>query len=139
MWTRSHTVITKEATKEQMWQLFADVNNWKNWDEGIDYAKMQGKFEAGNFFLLKPKGAPEVKIHLVETVPNRKFTDQTNFPLATMRGTHTFEDTPEGLKITTTMTMQGVLGFLWRKLVAQNIVDGLPTEMVAQVKYASKL
>ena len=139
MWTRSHSIVTKEATKEQMWQLFADVNNWHKWDAGIDYAKMDGRFEKGNSFLLKPKGGPQVKIQLVDTAENRRFTDQTNFPLATMRGTHTFEDTPDGLKITTTMTMEGMLGFLWRKIVAQNIVDGLPTEMVAQVKFASKL
>jgi hypothetical protein len=139
MWVKSHTIVTKEATKEQMWKLFADVNNWHNWDAGIDYAKMEGRFEKGNFFLLKPKGAPEVKIQLVETIENKKFVDQTNFPLAKMRGTHIFEDTADGLKITTTMSVEGPLGFLWRKIVAQGIVDGLPTEMAAQAKYASKL
>lgn len=139
MWIKSHSIITKEATKEQMWKLFANVNEWHTWDEGIEYAKMDGEFEKGNHFFLKPKGGPKVKIELVETVKNKKFVDLTRFPLAKMWGDHVFEETPEGLKVTTTMKVQGPLGFLWRRIVAQGIVDGLPTEMVNQAKTASKL
>jgi hypothetical protein len=139
MWTRSYSIVTKEVTKEQMWQLFADVNNWHKWDKGIDYAKMEGNFEKGNMFELKPKGGPKVKIKLVETTPNRSFTDFTKFPLAKMYGQHTFEETSEGLKITTTMSINGPLAFLWRKIVAQDIVNSLPVEMPAQIKYASSL
>ena len=139
MWTKSHSVVTREATKEQMWKLFADVNNWDKWDSGVDYAKMDGKFEKGNFFELKPKGGPKVKIELLETEPNKMFLDLTRFPLAKMFDEHKFEETAEGLKVTTTITVTGVLGFLWRKIVAQNIVKGLPTEMSEQIKFASKL
>ena len=139
MWTRSHTVVTKEATKEQMWQLFANVNNWHTWDAGIEYASMEGDFVKGNHFILKPKGGPKVKIELVEAIPNRQFTDYTKFPLAKMYGNHVFEETPDGLKITTTMSVEGPLGFLWKKIVAQGIVDALPVEMEQQVKHASRL
>src|SRR5579859_728907 len=139
MWTRSHAIVTKEVTKEQLWKLFANVNEWHTWDEGVEYAKLEGEFEKGNHFLLKPKGGPKVKIELVETVQNRKFTDLTRFPLAKMYGEHVFEDTSEGLKITTTMKVEGLLGFLWRKVVAQGIVNSLPSEMANQVKVAGKL
>ncbi len=139
MWTKSHSIVTKDVTKEQLWKLFANVNQWHSWDEGVEYAKMEGKFEKGNHFLLKPKGGPKVKIQLVETIENRKFVDMTRFPLAKMYGEHTFEEAPHGLKITTTMKVEGLLGFLWRKIVAQGIVDSLPSEMANQVKVASKL
>lgn len=139
MWTKSHSIVTNEATKEQMWKLFADVNNWHQWDAGIDYAKMEGKFEKGNHFELKPKGGPKVKIQLVETIENQRFVDFTKFPLAKMYGEHTFEETPNGLKITTTMKVEGPLSFLWVKLVAKDIAAGLPTEMPEQIKFASKL
>ena len=139
MWTQSHTLVTKEATKEQLWKLFANVNQWHTWDEGIEYAKMEGAFKKGNHFLLKPKGGPKVKIQLIETIENRKFVDMTRFPLAKMYGEHTFEDIADGLKITTTMKVEGPLGFFWRKIVAQGIVDALSKEMVNQVNVASKL
>ncbi len=139
MWTRSHSIISNKVTGEQMWRLFADVNNWHTWDEGIEYAQMEGQFEHGNHFILKPKGGPKVKIELAETIPGKKFTDLTRFPLAKMWGEHTFEPTADGLRITTTMTVKGPLSFLWVKLVAADIVKGLPTEMLAQAAKAATL
>ncbi|MCE9501115.1 MAG: polyketide cyclase [Leptospira sp.] len=139
MWTKQHSVVTKKVSKEQMWKLFANVNNWELWDPGIEYAKMNGKFEQGNHFILRPKGGPEIKIKIIETILNKKFVDLTEFPLAKMYGEHTFEDTKEGLRITTKMTVTGPLGFLWRKIVAEGIVKGLPSDMETQITVASKL
>ncbi len=139
MWTKTHSIVTKAATKEQMWKLLSDVNSWHTWDKAIEFAKMEGKFEKGNYFFLKPKNAPKVKIELVEAIENQKFIDLTKFPLAKMYGEHLFEETPNGLKITTTMKVEGLLSFLWIKLVAQDIVNDLPIEMEEQIKLASKL
>lgn len=139
MWTKSHVVITKEVTKEQMWKLFSDVNNWQTWDESIEFAHLDGKFEQGNFFVFQPKGGPKIKLKILESIENYKFVDLTTFPFAKMYGDHTFEETPEGLKLTTTMKVEGFLGFLWKKLVAQKIVDDLPKDMAIQIKAASKL
>ena len=139
MWTRSHSIVTKEVSKEQMWKLFADVNNWHTWDEGIEFAKLEGKFEKGNFFTLRPKGGPNVKVVLLETNENKMFLDVTKFPLAKMYDEHTFEETPDGLKITNTISVEGVLGFLWRKIVAQKIADSLADDMQTQIKTAKNL
>ena len=139
MWTKSHSVVTKDVTKEQMWRLFANVNEWHTWDEGIEYAKMEGKFERGNHFTLRPKGGPNVKVELLETVENKMFLDVTKFPLAKMYDEHLFEETPQGLKITNTITVKGILSFLWVKIVAQKIADALPSDMQQQIKSASKL
>lgn len=139
MWTKSYSIITREVTKEQMWRLFSDINNWSSWDQGVEFAELEGKFEQGNYFMFQPKGGPKLKIQIVEATENKSFTDFTQFPLAKMYGAHTFEETPEGLKLTTTMTVTGPLGFLWRKLVAQKIVDALPEDMQHQIKTAKKL
>ncbi len=139
MWKKSHTIVTTEVTKEQMWKLFADINNWHTWDKGIEFAQLEGKFEKGNHFMFQPKGGPKLKIGIVEAIENQNFTDFTKFPLAKMYGEHMFEDTPEGLKITTTMTVHGILSFLWVKLVAKKIVEALPSDMQDQIKAAAKL
>ena len=136
MWTRSHSIVTKEVTKEQMWKLFADVNNWHTWDKGIEFARLEGKFDKGNHFILRPKGGPDVKVELLETVENKGFLDVTKFPLAKMYDNHIFEETKEGLKITNTISMTGLLGFLWIKIVAQKIAAALPTDTQEQIKAA---
>lgn len=139
MWTKSHTIVTKDVTREQIWKLFANVNEWHTWDKGIEFAKLEGNFEKGNWFLLRPKGGPNVKIRLLETIKNKRFLDVTHFPLAKMYDDHIFEDTPDGVIITHTITVKGLLGFLWVKIVAQKLADALPLDMQAQINAASKL
>ncbi len=139
MWSKSHFIVTKEVTKEQMWKLFSDVNNWQNWDNGVEYARLEGKFEKGNYFIFQPKGGPKLKLGIVEAIENVSFTDVTKFPLAKMYGEHIFEETSDGLKLTTTMKMEGILGFVWRRVVAQKIVDALPEDMQLQIDTAKKL
>ena len=80
-----------------------------------------------------------MKVELLETVENKMFLDVTKFPLAKMYDEHTFEETPNGLKITNSITVKGVLGFFWRKIVAQKVVDNLPTDMQQQIKAAKQL
>lgn len=139
MWTKSYSIVTKEVTKEQMWKLFSDVDNWPTWDKGVEFAKLEGRFEKGNYFMFQPKGGPKLKIGIVEATENKSFTDYTKFPLAKMYGEHTFEETASGLKLTTTMKVKGPLGFLWRKVVAQKIVDALPEDMEQQIRTAKQL
>ncbi|MDB5086481.1 MAG: polyketide cyclase, partial [Mucilaginibacter sp.] len=93
----------------------------------------------GNSFILKPKGGPKLKVKLLETVTNKSFLDVTPFPLAKMYDNHTFEETPEGLKITNTISVKGLLAFVWVKLVASDIVKALPGDVKKQIKAARKL
>ena len=139
MWTKSYSITTKDVTKEQMWKLFADVNNWPSWDEGIEQTELKGNFEKGNFFMLKPKGGPKLKVELLETTVNKSFLDVTTFPLAKMYDNHTFEETADGLKITNTISVKGLLAFVWVKLVAADIVKALPRDVNKQIEAASKL
>lgn len=138
MWSKSYTIVTNDVPKEQRWQLFADVNRWPEWDRSVAYAKLEGPFATGNHFIFQPKGGSKLKLAIVEATEGKGFTDCTRFPLARMYGRHSFEDTADGLKVTTTVTVEGLLGPLWRRLVAQKIVDALPADMRAQVEAAKK-
>ena len=138
MWKKENTITTKEITKKQIWRLFEDVNSWSSWDKELEWTKLEGKFEVGNYFLLKPKGGPKVKITLLEVKPFDYFKDVANFPLAKMYDEHIFEETSEGLKMTNIITVQGILGFLWVKLVAKNLADTMLEHMKIQIEVAKK-
>ena len=138
MWEKTYSTTTKSVSAAQMWRLFADVNNWHHWDTQIEYAQMTGEFVQGNYFFIQVKKGPKVKIELIETEKDRKFVDLTKFPGARMTGEHRFEESKEGLKITTTMRVTGMLGFLWRKIVAQEIVNSLPEETLRQIEAAQR-
>jgi hypothetical protein len=97
---------------------------------------MEGSFAVGNHFMLKPKGAPAVKIILTEIVEGQKFTDCTKFFGAKMYDTHEIEETKEGLRLTNRLVVTGPLKFLWIKLVAQNVAATVPQEMESLVALA---
>ena len=139
MWIRTYSIVTKEVTREQMWKLFANVNNWHTWDEGTESAKLEGNFEIGNFFILKPKGGPKVKVELLATVENQMLIFGTKFPLAKMYDRRAFEETSEGVKFTSSIIVTGILGFIPRMIVARKIVENLPKDMQHQIKSAKNL
>lgn len=139
MWTQSHSIITKEATKEQMWKLFTDINNWHVWNPEIEFAKLEGKFEAGNHYLIQPKKGRVVKVKLLKVVENQHCLELGEFPLAKMHYDHRLEETTDGLKITSTITMTGLLSTLWVQLVVRKIAATMGSHVQQQIKVASKL
>jgi len=136
MWTKTHSKVYQGINKEAIWRIWTDVNNWVAWHEDLDNCKMDGAFVVGNHFMLKPKGAPAVKIELVEIEEGRQFTDCTKFLGAKMYDTHALEETADGLCLTNTLVVTGWLKYLWIKLVAQHVADSVPQEMDALVKLA---
>lgn len=128
MWTRTHSKTVTDVSAQQLWNVWTDVNQWHTWQPDIERATLEGSFAVGNTFTLKPAGAPAVKIELVAVEPGKRFTDCTRFPGARMYGDHEFVQHGSALEIRTTMRVEGPLSFLWRKLVAEDIVNTMPQQ-----------
>lgn len=125
MWSKSYSKTVKGLKVEEVWGVWTDVNNWHTWQNDIEYAKLDGDFKVGSVFQFKPKGGPKVSIELFKVEPNKMFVDLTRFPLAKMYGTHEFIARGEELEIRTTMSIEGPLSLVWRKIVTEGIVDSL--------------
>jgi hypothetical protein len=127
-WVKTHTITVKDIKPHQIWQVWSDVNNWHLWDTDIEFAHLDGGFEKGSIFSLKPKGGPKVAIEIIDAIPNKSFTDCTKFPLAKMYGTHQMQEGTDGLTLTVSVKVTGLLGYLWRKLVAEKVAQGIPEQ-----------
>jgi len=136
MWCKTYSKKVKGLKAEQVWKIWTDVNQWNIWQSDIEWAKLDGEFKVGNTFLLKPKGSPKVRIEILSSEINKSFTDLTRFPLAKMYGVHEFIHHGEELEIRTTMSIKGPLSFLWRKLVAEGVADGMETQTDSLIKRA---
>ncbi len=136
MWTRSFSKVYEGIKREDIWKLWTDVNGWTRWHGDLDSCTLEGQFEVGNHFFLKPKGMGAVKILLTAIEEGVSFSDCTSFFGAKMYDTHALEDTPQGLKMTNTVVVTGPLKWVWVKLVAQNVADSVPSEMEALVHLA---
>ena len=124
MWSKTYSRRVQGIKAESIWRVWVDVNQWHTWHDDIEYAKLDGKVEVGSKFILKPKNGPKVSIEFIQIEENKSFTDLTRFPLAKMYGKHEFilHDNNE-LEIKTTMSITGLMSFVWRKLVAEKIAN----------------
>lgn len=138
MWQKSYSKTFPDVKPEVIWKIWTDINNWHTWNPGIEFCKLDQPFIVGNFFTLKPLSASAHQIQIVAIEKNRLFTDCTRFPGAKMYGHHEMEETSDGLKLTTTMTITGPLGFLWRKIVGEKIAAKTPEQTDALVALARK-
>ncbi len=138
MWIRTYSKTFPGLDKADIWRIWTDVNNWPTWHGDLDYCKLDGNFQVGNHFMLKPKGVKAVKILLTEIQEGQQFTDCTAFLGAKMYDTHALEETATGLKLTNTLVVTGPLKWLWIKLVAQHVADSVPDETEALVTLARR-
>jgi hypothetical protein len=128
MWSRSYSKTVEGVNASQVWKVWTDVNQWHTWQDDIEHAKLTGEFVIGNVIRFKPKGGPNINIEITEVKPNSAFVDVTRFPLARMYDAHELIDRGHALEIKTTIRIEGLLSFLWRKLVAENVAKGMPEQ-----------
>ncbi len=138
MWRESYSKVFHDVKPESIWRVWIDINNWHVWNPGIEFCQFEKPFAVGNYFTLKPVGAPAVKIQLVEVLENHKFTDCTSLFGAKMYGEHELSVENEGIRLTTTMIITGRLGFLWRKFLGEKIAAKVPEQTEALVALARK-
>lgn len=139
MWTRIYSKTFQGVKRKDIWRIWTDITNWPTWHGDLDYCKLEGNFEVGNHFFLKPKGVRPVKIMLTEINEGYSFTDCTSFFGAKMYDTHAMEETDEGLRLKNTLVVTGPLKWLWIKLVAANVANSVPEETEALVKLTKSL
>ncbi len=133
-----HTVETK-ASASAVWSIWQDVQNWNTWDPGIEYATLNGPFEAGIKGTLKPKGGPLVHTCLTHVEPMKMFVDESKLPLAKIIVTHTMRRAEDKIYVTHQIEMKGMLAFLFAYLIGRNMKKNLPHEMMAMIKKAEQL
>jgi hypothetical protein len=134
MWTKTHSSIYKGIKKEDVWHIWLDVTHWPIWDKELAYCQMDMPFEKGSHITLKPLNGPKVKILLEEVIPNKKFTASCHFLGATMQHIHELQETPDGICITNTLCISGLLSFIWVHLVGKKIIRSIPANNDALIK-----
>jgi len=138
MWTRSYSKVVNDVSLARLWEVWSDVDLWTEWQDDIDSARLEGPFEDGSIIHFKPKGGPALKLGLQDVRAGSAFTDVTHFPLARMYDAHELVAHDGGVEIRVRMWLQGPLAFLWRRLVAQKVADGLPEQTARLVERARR-
>jgi hypothetical protein len=125
MWVNSFSMEIK-APVETIWQLWTDVENWKKWDDSVEYSKIDGEFENGMLGTLKTVNGPKAKFRLKNITINKSFTSQLKLPLCTVDFVHELVNENNLLKIRHSIKIYGPLTFIFKNVIGKNAAKDLP-------------
>lgn len=119
---------TTHASPENIWALWADINNWKKWDSGIENSELLTQFSAGNAFSLTPQGGEPIQVTLKTVTPGIEFSDEAVLPFGVLRNIHRIEQLGQQITITHEVhadIAQDASGFFSKK-IWPHMQGGLP-------------
>ncbi len=134
MWQGQYETTT-DVPAEKLFRVIADINCWNKWDDGVESTKLEGIARAGAAFMLKPKGGPNVHLTIDEIRPYC-LVDTAHLFFAKMRTSHEYTQKDGRTTIHFQVEVWGVLGFFWRKVVAENQIKEAAAQTQALIEYA---
>ena len=75
MWEYEYSMETS-AGAGALWQHWADMAAWPQWNDGIETIDVEGRFETGTAFTMTPPGDEPIRLRLAEIKPGESFTDE---------------------------------------------------------------
>ena len=90
MWSTEHTHETT-ATPEQIWRLWADVEQWPSWNGDIERIELSGPFAPGSRIAMKPIGQEPVDLRIAEANEPELFVDEADLGEIVVRTIHHVE------------------------------------------------
>ena len=75
--------VRTSASKNTVWQLWTDVENWKTFDISLEYSDLEKNalFGEGAKGFLKAEGVPRVSFEIHDVIDQQSFAVHLNIPL----------------------------------------------------------
>jgi hypothetical protein len=131
--------VTADANGHDIWALWADVNGWPSWNDGLESARLPGSFREGNEFTLTLAGGQVVEPVLTEVSQGEGFADQTTLPFGVLYTTHHIEKIGRLVAVTHELRAEvdtGQVEFFVAKLWPQ-MQRGVPESLANLVEIAA--
>lgn len=127
--------ITISAEPHEVFSEYQKVSDWPKWDPETEAASIDGEFVVGATGKVKPKGAPDSKIQLIEVTEGRSFTIECKLPLCKMHFIHLMNKAESGTELINQVEFTGFLSPLFGRLIGNGINKGLPDSLAGLKKY----
>ncbi|MGI5243426.1 SRPBCC family protein [Dactylosporangium sp. CA-139066] len=95
MWAYEHSVDSG-ASAAAIWDVWADVPGWPDWNAGVEKIEIDGEFAPGTRFRMTPPGEEAIELRLTEVVRHERFTDIMDAGDFVVTTVHRLEPLPGG-------------------------------------------
>ncbi|MEO0405028.1 MAG: SRPBCC family protein [Bacteroidota bacterium] len=131
-----HTIET-EASPENIWSIWTDVPNWKQWDTGLQDAIMLDEFALNAKGIITSLENRKSKFKIVEFVDGKSYTMKTKLPLGSLY-VRRFLTVQDGkTSFTHEVWFQGLTGGIFAKAFGPKFRSMLP-EVLQRIDQISK-
>ncbi len=118
---------------------WSNVEKWPEYDDSLEWAKLEGPFEVGSKISMQPKGLMKATAKLVEVNPQTSFTSESKIPFGVLRFAHSLHMLGDGkTEFVHTVTVTGPFTSLFRKLFINEMTKHLPEMMQKLAKVAER-
>lgn len=87
------------ASKEKIWEYYADVEKWYAWEDDLEDISLNGDFEKGAIGVMKLAGMPPMEYTLTDVAVNEMFCDKTATPMGDVYFHHQIIEEADGVFI----------------------------------------
>jgi len=128
------------ATREQIWELWADVPGRSRWDEGLRWARLDGQFGEGATGEVKLKGQPPREFLVTRCEPMEGYTDRFFLPLGgRMDWRHTITEAEGGQReVSFDVEVSGPTALILAPVMKTILREELPRTVDKLVSLAEK-
>jgi len=106
MWSTEHTLAT-DATPEQIWEAWADVPRWPEWNADLERAELAGPFEAGSRITMTPHDGEPIELLIAEAREPELFVDEARLGETVVRTIHRVENVADARRVIYRMEITG--------------------------------
>jgi len=127
-----------KASEAKIWQIFTDVENWKEWIDGIEYSTIDGNFEDGTLVTIKNTNKSKLSSSpLKDVVVNKSFILQVKMPLHKIDFIHEIVKDNDVLKVRFAVEVFGTLSFFIKTVFRKGVAKSLP-KVAKQLVYLAE-
>lgn len=129
-----------DASREVIWEMWADVSARTDWDHGLEYIDLDGQFTPGTTGTVKVEGQDPVAYEIVEVVPGESYTDRfESLPWTHTDWHHTVEPNDRGgFEVTWRLEARGPLSIITLPVTKTIFNDEVPSAVDEFVELAEE-
>jgi uncharacterized protein YndB with AHSA1/START domain len=125
---RFQMTVSTTATKQAVYDLWADPTTWSRWDSQVASATMSGPVRVGARGKLKGNSGPDSNIEIIAMEPGVRFAYAASGPGLRMVFDRRFE-AGEATRFTHSVTITGAASGFLAPRIGPRIQGGMPTAM----------
>lgn len=137
MTTIATASATSSAPASAFFARWADMATWPEWNTDTAWVSLDGPFAEGATGTLKPKGGPKVRFE-VTRLDEEHFVDVSRVPGGRLTFAHRIGTTDTGTRVDVTVSIDGPLGMVWRRILGDGFRTSLQPDLDALVATAER-